>query len=529
MAVLPTGNRRNTAFVLLLTFFFAARRAAWRAGFEPVFASPTTMTELSTSPLNPTPLPPNNAPSSSPTGSPSRSPRRTLALCAAAVVVAALGVTGFAFAYPQYMPDAVGEFVEDLTGANAHPVVLQRPAVAPLSAVAMLGKQIFFDTSLSASGKQSCATCHSPAHAYGPPNDLAVQLGGPHMTLQGYRPPPSLMYLSRQANFSIGPDSAENDDNPANLTALATQAAGTQRAQKTAGAAPAAAEMVPQGGLFWDGRVDTLQQQASGPMLNPVEMANKDESEVLQKLQKTPYSKTFTQLFGPNIFKDERLAVAEAMFAVARYQVEAPSFHPYSSNYDLWLEGKARLSQAELHGLRLFNDPDKANCAGCHLSKPSRDGLPPMFTDTQYEALGVPRNMKLAQNQDPHFFDMGICGPFRTDLKDQTQYCGMFLTPTLRNTATRHAFFHNGIYDNLDDVMAFYNARNTDPARFYPKGADGKPEKYNDIPAAYRANVDVKDAPFDRNFGDKPAMTDQDMKDIIAFLHTLNDGYADQH
>ncbi|SEJ58474.1 cytochrome-c peroxidase [Paraburkholderia diazotrophica] len=483
------------------------------------------MTELSTPSANPAPLAPNNAPSGSPYGS----RRRALALCAAAVVVVALGACGFAIAYPQYMPDAIGEIVEDMTGANAHPVALQRPSVAPLSAVAMLGKEIFFDTSLSASGKQSCATCHSPAHAYGPPNDLAVQMGGEHMTLQGYRPPPSLMYLYRQPNFSIGPDSAENDDNPANLAQLASQAAGTQRAQKTAGAAPAAAEMVPQGGLFWDGRVDTLQQQASGPMLNPVEMANKDDAEVLHKLQNARYAKTMMQLFGPNIFKDQRLAVAEAMFAVARYQIEDPSFHPYTSKYDYWLEGKARLSQAELRGLHLFNDPDKANCAGCHLSKPGRDGLPPMFTDFQYEALGVPRNTALTQNRDPHFFDMGICGPFRTDLKDQTQYCGMFLTPTLRNSATRHAFFHNGIYNNLDDVMAFYNARNTDPVRFYPRGADGKPEKYNDIPPAYRANVDVKDAPFDRKFGEQPAMTDQEMRDIVAFLHALTDGYGEQH
>jgi cytochrome c peroxidase len=487
------------------------------------------MTELSSSPLNPAPVAPNHARNDAPNNAPTPSPRRVLALYAAAVAVAALGAGTFALASPQYLPGAVGEWVANLTGANAHPVVLQRPVAAPLSAVAMLGKQIFFDTSLSASGKQSCATCHSPAHAYGPPNDLAVQLGGANLTLQGYRPPPSLMYLHRQPNFSIGPDSAENDDNPANLTQLATQAAGTQRAQKTAGAAPAAQEMVPQGGLFWDGRVDTLQQQASGPMLNPVEMANKDEADVLRKLQNTPYSKSFTQLFGANIFKDERLAVAEAMFAVARYQIEDPSFHPYTSKYDYWLEGKARLTQAELRGLHLFNDPDKANCAGCHLSKPTRDGLPPMFTDFQYEALGVPRNAKLAHNRDPHFFDMGICGPFRTDLKDQTQYCGMFLTPTLRNTATRHAFFHNGIYSNLDDVMAFYNARNTDPTRFYPRGADGKPDKYDDMPTAYRGNVDVKDAPFDRKFGDTPAMTEQDMRDIVAFLHTLTDGYGEQH
>ena len=77
----------------------------------------------------------------------------------------------------------------------------------------------------------------------------------------------------------------------------------------------------------------------------------------------------------------------------------------------------------------------------------------------------IPRNNKLTGNKNPGFFDMGICGPFRTDMKDQTQYCGMFLTPTLRNTATRHAFFHNGVYSTLDDVMAFYNDRNTAPEK----------------------------------------------------------------
>ena len=106
-----------------------------------------------------------------------------------------------------------------------------------------------------------------------------------------------------------------------------------------------------------------------------------------------------------------------------------------------------------------------------------------MFTDYQYEALGVPRNTTLAVNHDPKFYDMGVCGPFRDDIKDQTQYCGMFLTPTLRNSATRQVFFHNGVYHSLDDVMAFYNDRNTAPEKFYPKGADGKVNKYDDLPA----------------------------------------------
>ncbi|MGH8781760.1 cytochrome-c peroxidase [Paraburkholderia sp.] len=478
------------------------------------------MTELST--------PPVPATLSAGPGPQGRRRRRLLLPVVAVLAVGVLGFGAFALAFPGKVPAAIGEAVENLTGANAHPVTLMRLPVAPLSAVAQLGKQLFFDPSLSASGKQSCATCHSPAHAYGPPNNLDAQLGGTSMALQGYRPPPSLMYLYRQPNFSIGPDQGENDDGPS-VTQLAASSAGVVKSQKTAGTTTTAQEMVPQGGLFWDGRVDTLQQQAFGPLLNPVEMANTSIEPVAQQLQKAPYAKQFTQLFGPRIFSDTKLAVSEAMFAIARYQVEDQSFHPYNSRYDRWLEGKERLSQAELRGLHLFNDPNKANCAGCHLSKPGKDGLPPMFTDYQYEALGVPRNRALVQNHDPKFFDLGVCGPFRTDLKDQTQYCAMFLTPTLRNSATRQVFFHNGIYHTLDQVMAFYNDRNTNPGRFYPRGADGKIDKYDDIPPKLQANVDVKDAPFDRNFGDKPAMTDQDMRDIIAFLHTLNDEPPQTH
>ena len=85
------------------------------------------------------------------------------------------------------------------------------------------GKQVFYDTSLSASGKQSCASCHDPAHSFGPSNDLSVQKGGPHLSLQGYRPPPSLMYLYRQPNFSIGPDAGDADAPPDLVTQLREQ------------------------------------------------------------------------------------------------------------------------------------------------------------------------------------------------------------------------------------------------------------------------------------------------------------------
>jgi cytochrome c peroxidase len=166
------------------------------------------------------------------------------------------------------------------------------------------------------------------------------------------------------------------------------------------------------------------------------------------------------------------------------------------------------------------------DCAACHLSKPTQDGLPPLFTDYQYEALGVPRNKAIPANRDPAYFDLGICGPYRTNMADQTQYCGMFLTPSLRNTAVRQVFFHNGVFHSLEEVLDWYVNRDLQPARFYPRDANGAVVKYDDIPAQYRANVDVTDAPFDRKPGDRPALNKQEIQDIIAFLRTLNDGYG---
>ena len=332
------------------------------------------------------------------------------------------------------------------------------------------------------------------------------------------------MYLYRQPNFSIGPDQADADT-PVDLTQAAAQASGVARTQKIAGAAPTEAALVPQGGLFWDGRADTLQSQAYGPLLDPVEMANRSIDEAAAKLERSDYKTLFVQLFGPGIFQNRQLLLSEAMFAVARYQVEETSFHPYTSKYDYWLEGKARLTQAELHGLRIFNDSHKANCAGCHLSQPSKDGQPPMFTDYQYEALGVPRNREIAANRNPHYFDMGVCGPYRTDLAAQTQYCGMFLTPTLRNAATRKAFFHNGVYRTLEQVVDFYNLRDVDPAKIYPRDAQGQVKQYDDLPAKYQANIDKQDAPFDRKFGEPPVLSQADIVDLVAFLQTLSDGY----
>ena len=411
-------------------------------------------------------------------------------------------------------------------GFNPHPTVLREPAPRPLSAVARLGEKLFHDERLSGSGRLSCASCHSPVRAYGPPNIGPVMLGGPRLNTPGVRAVPSLRYLYRQPAFSIGPDSAGDNDHVIPLAQQAVQAAGKVRVLKTAAAPQSAAgNLVPQGGLFWDGRADTLQQQINGPLYNPLEMAAGSPERVLGRLRTAPYRKDFVRLFGQGVFENPRLAADEALFAIARYQIENSDFHPFTSKFDAWLAGKARFAPAQLRGYRLFNDPARGNCAACHLDTPTPDGLPPLFTDFQYEALGAPRNPAISMNRDPRYYDLGLCGPYRADLSRQTQYCGMFLTPSLRNVATRHVFFHNGVFRSLQQVLDFYVNRDLHPERFYSRDAAGRAVPYDDLPRRYRGNVDKLDAPFNRRPGDQPALTRAQIRDVIAFLDTLTDGY----
>jgi cytochrome c peroxidase len=335
------------------------------------------------------------------------------------------------------------------------------------------------------------------------------------------------MYLDRQPAFSIGSTAADNDDAPVPLPQAAVKAQSATRVTKTAqDTAQSAANVVPVGGLFWDGRADTLEIQSMGPLLSPFEMDGGNIQRVAAKLQASPYANTFVQLFGPDIFQQPGLLVSEAMFAIVRYQVEDPSFHPYSSKYDAWLQGRTRLTQTEMRGYVLFNDPAKGDCGACHLDQPGWDNKPPLFTDHEFEALGVPRNDKLAINANPHYYDLGICGPYRTDLSSQGQFCGMFLTPTLRNAALRKVFFHNGVYHNLQQVLDFYDFSVAQPQKIYPLAKDGQVATFNDLPKKYWDNIDRTDPPFDRKIGDTPVLDHDEEQDIIAFLKTLDDGYV---
>ena len=155
-----------------------------------------------------------------------------------------------------------------------------------------------------------------------------------------------------------------------------------------------------------------------------------------------------------------------------------------------------------------------------------RDGLPPLFTDHQYEALGAPRNAALADNQDPNYFDLGVCGPIRTDIADQTQYCGMFKTPTLRNTAVRRRVLPQRRVPHAAAGAGFLQF----PRHQSGEGlsACGGREGRRSTTTFRRSITPMSTSairPSTAILGDTPAMTAQDEADIIAFLKTLNDGY----
>ena len=283
-------------------------------------------------------------------------------------------------------------------------------------------------------------------------------------------------------------------------------------------------DLGPTGGRMWDGRARSAMAQAALPLLSPVEMANAGRAAALKRLSASSVAPAFREAFGERIFEDSVLAWEGLLSALEVFQQNPDEFFPYTSKYDAFLRGQTTLSAQERRGLEVFNDSAKGNCAACHPSAIMRNGAFPQFTDRGLIAIGVPRNTRIAANADSTHFDLGLCGPYRTDFAGRTEYCGLFKTPTLRNVARRKVFFHNGVFDTLKEVVLFYAQRDVHPDRFYPRDKRGVVKKYDDLPPAYWRNVNVE-APFDRRPGQRPAFSDAEADDIVAFLRTLNDGY----
>jgi cytochrome c peroxidase len=370
---------------------------------------------------------------------------------------------------------------------------LTRPEAARrAAALREIGRQMFADVSLSASGRLACASCHRPDRALGPPDGLAVQPGGASGSVPGRRAVPTLRYLQAvppftRHYFASADDGDESPDNG------------------------------PTGGLTWDGRADRGRDQARLPLFSPFEMANVDQASLTAKLLAAAYGTDLRRLSAEGAESD----LETALEAVEAYEETPSVFAPYSSRYDAVLAGRAALSPEEARGLAAFNDPKRGNCASCHPSAPDGRHVPPVFTDFGYVALGVPRNRAISANDDPQSYDLGLCGPFRTDLGHVADYCGRFRTPTLRNVATREVFFHNGVVHSLRAAVAFYATRDGHPDRWYGRAPDGTARRFDDLPPAAWRNVETG-PPFGLPPG-APALSDADIDAIVAFLGTLTD------
>jgi len=356
---------------------------------------------------------------------------------------------------------------------------------APAGAVAELGRKIFFDPGLSQPAGTSCASCHDPRRAFSGLNGSPV--GVPRGSRPGHfarRTSPSLLYLRYVPQFRF----FQEGDDPA---------------------------LQPFGGLFWDGRTDSLRALVRQPLTNPDEMNNRDDAEVAARLARAAYAAEFAAVFGPLL--DDPAATMEAIGKAVEAYLTAPEMAPFSSRFDDFVRGRATLTAEEREGLRLFKDPAKGNCASCHtMAEGARDPALSLFTDYGYDAVAGPRNELVRPAAKP---DLGLCERTATETpSSEPAYCVNFRTPSLRNVAVRGSYMHNGGFSSLRDVVAFYASRDTDPRRWYRSGT-----KFDSVPRRYRGQVNVTLPQYGRREGDPPALTGAEIDAIVAFLHTLTD------
>ena len=358
-----------------------------------------------------------------------------------------------------------------------------------MSRLAQLGEKIFNDASLSSSGQLSCASCHDKDHAFAAADGLAAPLGGSLSADSGFRNAPALTYLQSTPSFRFD------------------------------------SEGTPTGGFNRDGRATDFAEQAVRPFLTSFEMGNESEAVVVDKLKRAAYVDQFRQFFGPQSLDDTDAAFLDIREALQAFEQENPQLQPFTSKFDYFLAGKVKLTEQELRGFALFNNPTKGNCAGCHPSTRGANGAAPLFTDFTYDNLGVPRNFDIPINRDPSYFDLGLCGPAREDLADRKDLCGAFKVPSLRNVAVTAPYFHNGKFKTLREVVSFYVRRDTHPEEWYPLDENGAPQKFNDLPPEYVSNVNTTEVPYNRKRGDEPALSVDEIDDVVTFLQTLTDGY----
>ncbi|MEJ2208662.1 MAG: cytochrome c peroxidase [Anaerolineae bacterium] len=381
-----------------------------------------------------------------------------------------------------------------------------------------LGQKLYFDTTLSEPDGQSCASCHEPTVGFDDPDsDLPVS-EGVIPGLFGTRNAPISAYAMYAPAFHF--------DNVEGLYI---------------------------GGQFWDGRAtggelgDPLADQAVGPFLNPVEMANADKEMVLADILDGPYAILFTRVCGRGDLQDQTyvdnaydcVGVAIGMFE------RSNTFARFNSKYDFYLRrclalgglpqncaeavgpiayqaADNLLTAQEWHGMRLFMGPNNndgvldpgegAGCEGCHVADwvdpasyslhvvvpfQSTNMIPPLFTDFSYDNLGAPKSDHPLLVGNP--VDYGLGGVLSEAAEN-----GKFKVMGLRNIGQSAPYLHHGLFDTLEEVVHFYNTR--------------------DVVAEGWAAPEVPETVNSDELGNLGLST-ADEEAIAAFMRTLDDGW----
>jgi cytochrome c peroxidase len=454
------------------------------------------------------------------------------------------------------------------------PAPVQPPNVVPLSDGEQLGKDIFFDHTLSDPEGYSCATCHQPETGFTGPSSELNRVAGPTPGVvpgrTDRRKPQSVPY----ATFSPeGPQLV----------------AGTYL-----------------GGEFWDGHARDAGAQAGMPLIDPIEMANLPEGPfppqaggysplVVSKLKGRPYAPLFERVFGRGVFQTstDRQVYAMVTKELAQYEASA-EINQFSSKFDACTNGTPpmnlyQFTPSEENGRKLYFG--KAQCFQCH-SSASLGGVAQAtqgretFTMYCYANIGVPRNpanpyyaeTNCIANPNgcnplgPDYIDYGLgANPnpapdgtrfMNTTPGDIPQFRGMFKAPSSRNVDQRpypgfvKSYMHNGVFKSLEEVVHFYNKRNIatnaagnevtfvltiGPPPGY-RAIFAPPEVTNNIQNDYGLTPDqaaginllttssnsVADsqtfALFNGQVGNLQ-LTPQEETDLVNFLKTLTDGY----
>jgi len=435
-----------------------------------------------------------------------------------------------------------------LAGAFLLLTTMAAPAAAltQKEALETLGKNLFFDTSLSANGTQSCATCHAPEAGFTSPDAAANAGGAVHEGAFpkhfGNRKPPASAYAGDSPVLSF--DEIKNEWF---------------------------------GGMFWDGRAtgnvlgDPLAEQAQGPYLNPLEQAIPNARALCVKVMRSDYADLFEEVWGAGSLdcaKDVNGVYEQIGRSVAAYERSA-EVNPFTSKFDLFWDNAVAagkdvtkikcgsggmggggmggamgcpgggmdpnrwtafrnlgLTDSELQGLAVYNDPSRGDCSACHTLQPGPDGYP-LFTNFSYSNIGTPKNpanpfytMPPAWNPDgQEWVDYGLGGYLKSAGHGPEVYepqLGKFKVPTLRNVDLRPAedfvksYGHNGYFKSLDEIVFFYHWRAAMDA-----GMGGGSGMETMFPPP---EVDQNRATM--GFFPRPQVDN-----IVLFLKTLSDGY----